>query len=263
MLGPRPKSLRVCPYFLGNGNVHNRDKSDTHPAPEDRAVNMRSDYDIKLDVEDELKFRPDIDETDIAVKVTGGIVTLMGYVRKFFHKYGAEEAVKGVAGVVAIANDIQLLPAQSGVVSDPEIAREAVAALKQQLPLYCEQIRPIVHQGIVTLEGVVDEHCQREGAKAAVRALNGVVCVVNAISLTPDGQAARPGYIKQLIQESLRCSGRSDAGDIDVEADGAGVTLRGHVHAWSERSQAGQSAWSAPGVRSVRNELTVQFEAID
>jgi osmotically-inducible protein OsmY len=226
-------------------------------------VNIRSDSDIKLNVEGELRCHPNIDETDIAVKVAGGIVTLTGYVHDFFHKYGAEDAVKRVAGVIAIANDIQLLPLQSGVVSDPQIAREAVAAIKQQLPLYWEQIRPIVHQGIVTLEGVVDAHCQSEAAEAAVRGLNGVLCVVNAIGLTPDAQAVRPGYVKQLIEESLQCSARPDAGDISVEADGTGVTLRGHVHAWAQRSQAEQSAWSAPGVKSVRNELTVQFEAVD
>jgi osmotically-inducible protein OsmY len=232
-------------------------------APEDRAVNMRSDSDVKHNVEAELRCCPNVDETDIAVKVNGGIVTLTGYARNFFHKYGAEEAVKCVVGVVAIANDIQLLPLQAGVVSDPEIARAAVAAIKQQLPLYWQQIRPIVHQGIVTLEGVVDEHCQREEAKAVVRGLRGVVCVVNAIGLTPAAQAARPGYVKQLIEESFRCSGQRDASDISVEADGTGVTLRGHVRAWAERSQAEQSAWSTPGVKSVRNELTVQFEAVD
>lgn len=96
-------------------------------------MNMRADSEIKLNVEGELSCHPDIDETDIAVKVLGGVVTLTGYVRDFFHKCGAEEAVKRVAGVLAIANEIQLLPLQHGVVSDPEIAREAVAALKQQL----------------------------------------------------------------------------------------------------------------------------------
>ena len=225
-------------------------------------MNTRSDSDIKDNVEGELRCNPHVDETDIAVKVAGGIVTLTGYVRNFFHKYGAEDAVKRVAGVIAIANDIQLLAPQSGAVSDPELAREAVAAIKQQLPLYWQQIRPIVHQGCVTLEGVVDEHCQSEAAEAAVRGLAGVLCVVNALGLTRDAQATRPRYVKRLIEESFQDSGR-DASDVSVEANGTGVTLRGHVRAWAERAQAEQSAWSAPGVKSVRNELTVQFEAVD
>jgi osmotically-inducible protein OsmY len=39
---------------------------------------MRSDIEIKKDVEAELKWSPDVDETDIAVKVKTGEVTLTG-----------------------------------------------------------------------------------------------------------------------------------------------------------------------------------------
>lgn len=48
---------------------------------------IRSDSEIKRNVEAELRCCPDVDETDIAVKVTGGAVTLTGFVRNFFHKY--------------------------------------------------------------------------------------------------------------------------------------------------------------------------------
>jgi osmotically-inducible protein OsmY len=222
---------------------------------------MRSDSDIKHNVEAELRCCPNVDETDIAVKVTGGIVTLTGYVRNFFHKYGAEDAVKRVAGVVAIVNDIEIQA--SAAVSDPELAREAVAAIKRQLPLYWEHIRPIVHQGSVTLEGVVDANYQREEAEGSVRRIRGVMCVVNAIGLAPGAQAVRPEDVKRLIEESFRRSGRGAVSDINVEANGTGVTLRGGVRTWAERSQAEQSASSAQGVQSVRNELTVQVENSD
>lgn len=224
-------------------------------------MNMRADSDIKHNVEAELRCCPDVDETDIAVKVTGGTVTLTGYVRNFFHKYGAEDAVKRVAGVVAIANDIQVQA--SAAVSDPELAREAVEAIKRQLPLYWDQIRPIVHQGSVTLQGVVDANYQREEAEGAVRRVRGVVSVVNAIGLAPGAQSVRPEDVKRLIEESFRRSGRGAASDINVEANGTGVTLRGRVRTWAERSQAERSASSAQGVQSVRNELTVQVENSD
>lgn len=223
-------------------------------------MSTRSDDDIKHNIEAELRCCPHVDETDIAVKVTEGIVTLTGYVRNFFHKYGAEDAVKRVAGVIAIANDIQIHAPQAAAPSDPELAREAVAAIKRQLPACWEQIRPIVHQGSVTLEGVVGETYQREEAVGAVRRVRGVVCVINAIRLAPGAQAVRPGYLKQLIEESFRHCGQHDASNISVEINGTEVTLRGRVPAWAARKQAEQSAWSAQGVQSVRNELTVQVE---
>src|SRR5271168_595245 len=44
---------------------------------------MLSENDIRQDVEAELKWSPDVDDTDIAVKVNGGAVTLTGYVRHY------------------------------------------------------------------------------------------------------------------------------------------------------------------------------------
>ena len=44
---------------------------------------MRSDNEIKRDVEDELRWDPDIDPTDIAVAVKSGVVTLTGFVRSY------------------------------------------------------------------------------------------------------------------------------------------------------------------------------------
>ena len=55
---------------------------------------MRPDSDIKRDVEDELRWEPNVDSTDIAVAVKNGIVTLTGYVRSYSHKFAAERAAK-------------------------------------------------------------------------------------------------------------------------------------------------------------------------
>lgn len=151
----------------------------------------RSDTDVTKAVEAELSCCPNVDETEIAVKVTSGIVTLTGYVPDLFQKYGAEDAVKRVAGVVAVANDIDVQAPGSAWRSDPEIARAAVAAIKRQIPLCWVQIRPVVHQGTVTLEGAVDWIYQREEAEEAVRRVKGVVCVINSIALAPPAKPIR------------------------------------------------------------------------
>ena len=44
---------------------------------------MRSDLDIKRDVEDELISDPDVVATDVGVAVKDGVVTLTGFVRSF------------------------------------------------------------------------------------------------------------------------------------------------------------------------------------
>lgn len=90
----------------------------------------RADSDLQRQVESELFACPDVDETDITVKVTDGTVTLTGYARSFADKSGAEDAVRRVRGVTAVANAIQVrsifrprAEAAREVSSDPDGAR--------------------------------------------------------------------------------------------------------------------------------------------
>jgi osmotically-inducible protein OsmY len=147
-------------------------------------MESRSDTDIQRQVESELFACPDVDETDIAVKVTDGTVTLTGYARSFFDKYGAEDAVKRVRGVTAVANDIQVHARFPAAVTDPEIARAAVAAIRRALPQSGDEIMPLVRDGVVTLEGVLEWNCERERAERVVREVPGVSTVINAIMLS-------------------------------------------------------------------------------
>ena len=165
---------------------------------------MRSDTDIKRDVEAELSWSPGLNETDIAVKVTNHVVTLTGYAESTAEKYRAEAAVKRVTGVAAVANDLAVRTPLGGMPTDPEIAREAVEALKIELPIAWEQIRPVVHQGHVALEGIAEWHDERERAEAAVRRVPGVMSVRNSIKLN---RADAPGCA-QLLQAGQRLGSR-------------------------------------------------------
>jgi osmotically-inducible protein OsmY len=146
-------------------------------------MESRADSEIQRQVESELFACPDVDETDIAVKVIGGTVTLTGFARSFFDKFGAEDAVKRVRGVTAVANSIEVRPRFRAGLTDPEIARAVVAALKRALPQYGERVMPLVRGGVVTLEGALDWNWQRERAERAVRELRGISTVINAIML--------------------------------------------------------------------------------
>jgi hypothetical protein len=73
---------------------------------------MRTDQVIQEDVEQELRWDPDLDGINIAVSVKDGVVTLAGFVKSLTDKYEAESEAKRVAGVRAVANDLEVrLPA--------------------------------------------------------------------------------------------------------------------------------------------------------
>ena len=215
---------------------------------------MRTDIEIETDIKAELRWSPDVNDTDIAIKVNGGEVTLSGFVDSYLSKYRAEIAVRRIKGVTAVANDISVKPL-AGSPTDPEIARAAVEALRTELPVAWEQIKPVVKDGHVSLEGTVEWHYQRERAESVVHALNGVISVRNSIKVRP---TLAPDNIKHRIEEAFRRLAQVDADRILVDTAGSEVFLRGEVRSWSERDQAQRSAWSAPGVTNVKNELTVR-----
>ena len=215
---------------------------------------MRSDTDIKRDVEEELRSDPTIDATDIAVAVKNGIVTLTGFVRNYMDKFGAEAAAKRVVDVVGLANDIEVGLSRADQRPDPEIARDAVAAIKSRLPLSSSRVRVVVDKGWITLEGEVEWNYQREEAERAVRRLRGVKGVINTIQLKP---GVAPVEIKRKIEEAFRRSAEIDASRITVEANGGDIVLRGTVRSWAERQEAERAAWKAPGVLKVDNRITI------
>jgi osmotically-inducible protein OsmY len=215
---------------------------------------MRSDSDIKRDVEEELRLEPTVDPTDIAVAVKSGVVTLTGFVRSYAEKLEAEAAAKRVAGVVGLANDLEVRLSTADQRPDPEIARDAVAAIRSRLPMSGEQIRVVVDKGWITLEGQVEWNYQREEAERAARRVKGVRGVINSISLAP---RATPSEVKRRIEEAFRRSAEIDASRVSVEATGGEVILRGTVRSWAERQEAERAAWAAPGVTKVDNRISI------
>ena len=111
-----------------------------------------------------------------------------------------------------------------------------------------------VEKGWVTLNGDVDWYFQKEAAAQAVRTLIGVVGVSNQIDIKPTVNADDVG---QNITRALHRSWFYDPNTIKVSTQGGKIKLTGKVTTWNARDLAGKTAWSAPGVTSVENDIVV------
>jgi osmotically-inducible protein OsmY len=215
---------------------------------------MKTDREIESYVKEELRWDPDLEPGDIAISVKDGVVTLAGFVRSYIERYEAEKAAKRVAGVIAVANDIEVRLPGLDQRPDPEIARDAATALKNQLPVSYEQIKAVVRNGWLTLEGDAEWQYQRQTAEQAVRRIKGVKGITNDIKIKP---RVEPSDIKQKIMDAFRRSAEVDANQITVETRGGEVILKGKVRSWTERDEAERAAWRAPGVTNVEDRIVV------
>ncbi len=134
-------------------------------------------------------------------------------------------------------------------------AAEAVRA-EAGLP---QSIRIKVKDGLITLEGEVDDQAQRHKAEQVMSALPGVKGVTNRIRLrSPAGQVTlSPDEIKKQIEDSLIRRAELDGQGIRVRLSNSRVVLEGTVHSWAEASEAEEAAWNIPGVIAVENRLDI------
>jgi osmotically-inducible protein OsmY len=217
---------------------------------------MKSDSELRRDVERELEWEPGVDERRIGVSVIDGVVTLTGQVSSYAERWKAERTVERVTGIRGIANDLEVIP--TGEQSDTDIARAAVDALKWDITVPSDRIKVKVDKGWVTLTGEANWDFQRRAAERAVRNLTGVTGLTNLITVKP---GVKPQNVKQMIEKTFKREAVLDANNIQVEVNGSDVTLRGTVRSWIERHEAEKAAWAAPGVTAVHNFITVEEPA--
>jgi hyperosmotically inducible protein len=150
---------------------------------QERPVSERAVQRIQKEVRHELLMLPYLDVFDnLAFKVDGYKVTLLGQVTRPSIKSDAEKAVKSIEGVEEVDNQIEVLPLSS---TDDRLRLRLFRAIYGYGPLQryslgvIKPIRIIVKNGHVTLEGVVDSQGDKDAAGIRANSVPGIFSATN------------------------------------------------------------------------------------
>jgi osmotically-inducible protein OsmY len=216
----------------------------------------KTDTEIKTDVLSELKYDPSLKVTEIGVLVTDGVVTLNGYTTSFDEKLAAVHAVKRVAGVVAIADDIELHIPDANHRTDGEIAAAAAHKITWATTIPTGTVQITVRNGWIILEGEVEWWYQKNAAETVMKSIAGVHGVSNSIAIKPTDKIPAVGMD---IEAAIDRNAMLDASKIRAEIIGSKVILHGTVRTLAQREEAERIAWAAQGVFSVEDHLAVKW----
>jgi osmotically-inducible protein OsmY len=223
---------------------------------------MKSDLQLQLDVLAQLTWDPSIDARHIGVSVDSGVVSLKGNMKNLAEKISSEGA-KRVTGIKALTVEIDVKLPSSSKRTDTEIAKSVENTLEWTLNVPKKPLRIMVENGWVTLSGYAEWNYQRKAAMHAIHSLIGVRGITNDIQLVSKKDSiALSSAIKTDIEKALKRIDSLDSNQICVDSIGSEVTLSGTVKNLLDADMAKHTAWSALGVTSVTNNITVSNIAL-
>jgi osmotically-inducible protein OsmY len=218
-------------------------------------IQEKTDSQIQQEVLRELRWDTRVDETEIGVTAEDGVVTLRGSVDSYGKRVAAQEAAHRVTGVLDVANDIEVKPADGMERNDTEIAQAVRRALLWDVWIPEDRIQSTVTHGWVTLEGLVSVMRERNDAERAVRHLAGVRGVTNRILVSPAD--VESDDVRLVIEDALERRAEREADRIKVAVSDGAVTLTGKVRSWQEKRAVMGAVSHARGVRSVKDQLII------
>jgi osmotically-inducible protein OsmY len=164
---------------------------------------VKTDVQVQRDVMNELKWEPTIHAVEIGVAVKNGMVTLSGSVDTYGKKWAADRAARRVAGVKGVTEEIKVTLAASHKRTDQDMAESATRVLGWNRWVPEDRVKVKVRDGWITLSGDVEWYYQKEHAEVAVRHLQGVVGVINSITIKPPVPAVEAIEVKNKIEDAL------------------------------------------------------------
>ena len=200
-----------------------------------------------------------VDESQIAIEVNGGVVTLVGTVGSFAEKIVAQNTVRSVEGVRDLVNVITVKPAGSMNPTDDELKRIVEQVLSWDALVPEQDLVVLVSDGLVALTGSCSTAAQAREAERAASHIGGVRGVLNRIDVVEPELST--GDVRSAIAEALTRRAAHQAAQIGVVVAGTTVTLNGIIQSPMEKRAILGAVGHLPGVCTVRDELRLAGES--
>jgi osmotically-inducible protein OsmY len=227
-----------------------RTATETHKSRE----NTMNELTLRRQIQDELEYLPHVDAAAIGVTIEDGVVVLTGHVKTYAEKKAAEQAVKRIKGVRAVAEELEVRVSSELALDDAAIASRCLDVIRWNTAIPDQLIQVEVQHGWVTLEGGVEWQYQKEAAFKAIQKLAGVTGLTNLLTVKPE---VTSDNIKALIEDAWARNSELNADRVKVSVTGDQVTIEGYVHRWLERKAVEHAAWAVAGVKNVENHVLI------
>jgi hyperosmotically inducible periplasmic protein len=145
-------------------------------------------------------------------------------------------------------------------VSDSWITSKTKIALFADERVKGREVSVDTQKGVVHLRGKVDSDEAKSAAADVAKNVEGVQSVKNDLQVVaPTARKAVDANDKEIAKAvGTRLTQDMQLKKVDVRADGGIVTLTGEVPSITASAKASEMARNVPGVKSVKNELTVR-----
>ena len=205
-----------------------------------------TDEEISDAIEIQLILDDRVDGHRVDAKTEAGVVTLSGAVDNVLASNYALYIAGRTRGVRSVVN---LVEVNAPKIADEKLRQDIAQAMKDDPATERFEVLAKATDGIVTLEGEVGSHAERQSAEFAAAGVRGVRKVINELKVRPPRKRA-DDEIKEDIERRMSMSAWIDGSLVDVEVSEGHVTLTGSVPSLAEHLRTRNAAW-VEGVSSV------------
>ena len=147
-------------------------------------------------------------------------------------------------------------------INDTWITAKTKIALAADGRVKGRQIDVTTTKNVVLLRGKVDSDAAKQAAEDVTKMLDGVKTVKNDLVVVAlsahDAVEEKDEAITTRVQQKIAKDSHLKKADIAVQTNAGIVSLTGEVKDLITRANASWTTWQVPGVKSVKNDLTVK-----